>query len=1689
VTLEITVLGRVDALVDGQPLPLGGSKQRAVLALLALRANRTVSADDLIDGLWGDRPPASAAKNVQHYISRLRKALDANGAQATIVTRGRGYELQLPADAVDAARFERLVERARRESGEGIVDGAAQGALDLWRGAPLADVAEEPFAAPEIRRLEELHLRAIELAIDAELAAGRHAEVIPRLEALIADDPLNERFHAQRMLALYRSGRQSDALEAYQRAREKLIGEIGIEPGPELRRLQEAVLAQDPGLDPPLPKEELAAQLDRGSPILAGRERELRWLRVRWEEARASQARVAMLCGPSGIGKTRLAGELATELQRDGAAVLYVGGGGVSEDALATVGRARESGRPTLLVLDDADEIRPLLLEAAASLARESGAPPLMMLVLHRDDQGPPAFAGMLEAGSAQRLVLGPLRADALAEIAELYAPAGGVQMPLDMLSAASEGVPARVHRVASEWAREDAAERLVETVDHAASERGDLRIAEARVADEVADLQNASERARLYLVEEPPGPEEALVCPFRGLAPFDAAHADYFFGRERLVAGLVARLVGSTLLAVVGPSGSGKSSLVRAGLLPALATGVLPGSERWRQVLMRPGEHPLEELGRALGRVAPAGGLNGDDPFAVALDELAPGERLVLAVDQLEEMFTACRDEGERAAFAEALAVAASDPDERVVVVLTIRADFYGRFAEYQALSPQISGNQLLVGPMSREELRRAIELPARRAGLRVEPRLVSALIADVADEPGGLPLLSTALLELWEDRDGRTLRLATYEAKGGVSGAVARLAERAYQRLSEPQRERARAILLRLADAEEAALVRRRVPLSELEIGRDEQAAAALEVLTDSRLVTVDEGAVEVAHEALLTEWPRLRSWLEEDAEGRRLHQHLIHAAAEWRGAERDPAELYRGARLTSALDWAAGHEPELNELEREFLEEGGAASEREAERRRRTNRRLTALLAGVGVLLAAAVVAGVIAISERQSARSAARAETAQRLGAEALNEDAPDRAVQLASAGIALADSIATRSNLFTVLQRIPPAMLGVLGGTGDAQVYAVAASPDGRLLAIGDAAGTVTIFDASSRRPLGKYQLGEGPGGGLVQTLTFSPDGRTLAITGHEPPDQPPGALLDLIDPRTQERTARIVLPPFPDPPVHTIANVAFPHTGHDLIVIQQPDHGPSTLRRVNVRTGEIEGRPLRVGRVGSPLGLFPAIDGRRVFFTSSHTDETWEIDSRTLRVVRRYPVGDEVGAVSPDGNTFALGSADGTVRLVHRRSGAVRRFTGRHQGAILRLAFTPDGRKLVSSDEGGGVIVWDVAEAEISEELTARTPCSTGPRSACDGVYGLALSPDGRTLYSGADDGQVILWDLSGDRRLIRSFPVDPPFANIDTPRGLALSPDGETLALTHKDGRVDLIDTRTLRRRDSVRAIRGFAAAVAFSPDGSLLAVAGEDGQITLWDAGTLAPAGQLRGLRADSQALAFSPDGKLLASAEVDGEHPRVRIWNMGSRTLTAFRSETLAPSLAFSPDGRLIAAATASERGTEIRDARSAQLVKRLPAPGVSRSVAFSPDGSLLAVGQYDGTGLLYSTESWEPVGGPLEGHNERITYVDFSPDGRTLATASADGTVGLWDVGTRQPIGAPLTVEPNTFAAAALSPVDSRLFAVSTRGPGVSFDTAPEAWRRHACTITGGGLTPEQWEEIVPEQDYIEVCPAG
>jgi WD40 repeat protein/DNA-binding SARP family transcriptional activator len=1647
--MDFRILGPLEALDEGRTVALSGSKQRALLALLLLHPNETLTRDRLIDELWGEHPPDTATKTVQVHVSRLRKTLGAaagNGANGLLVTRDHGYELTLAEEQLDARQFERLLAEGSEELRAGrpeLAVPALERALSLWRGPALADLAYEPFVQREIARLEDLRIDALEQLIDAKLALGRHTEVIGQLETLIGEHPYRERLHAQLMLALYRSERQADALQAYQSARSTLVGELGIEPGERLRALEQGILNQDPQLELPVVEPvELPPELDI-STLLAGRETELGWVQEHWSTARRGGGRLVLIAGARGIGKTRLVAELAGEVQRDGGAVGYVSGNSGSDDAEEALAAAKAARRPTLLVFDDVDRAGERQVRALSGLAKKLAGLPVLVVATSVDS----GLATRVRADAT--LDLGPLDDGGVLAVARLYAGArDDAEVPVEQLAEVSGGIPLRVHRAAGEWARVEASRRLSVAAERAREERTGLRAAEDEVAGNVVELQAVRERAEL-------GDRKRVVaCPFKGLGLFDVEDAEVFFGRERLVAEMVARLAGAPLMGVVGPSGSGKSSALRAGLLAALSGGVLPGSEHWALALLRPGAHPLRALEQATAESPRQG-------------------RLVIAVDQFEEVFTACRDESERAAFVDALVACARDPRRRALVLVAVRADFYGRCAAYPELSRLLGANHVLVGPMRRDELRRAIELPARRAGLQVEPELVDALLADVEGEPGALPLLSTSLLELWQRRDGRRLRMSAYQHAGGVHGAVARLAESVWERLEPERRDAARRILLRLAgEGEGEAVVRRRVPLAELEAERDEAVADVLAVLGSERLVTIGEGEVEVAHEALLREWPRLRGWLEQDAEARRLHRHVTLAAREWDAGGRDPGELYRGARLASALDLAAEHGDALNRLEREFLDEARLVSERESVRARRMNRSLRMLLAGALVALVAAGVLGLVALDQRGDARRTATVAEAERLGAQALTVDELDRALLLARTGVALEASVATRGNLLAALLRVPRGSLGVMPDVRDNAIYGIALSPRGDRIAIGDHVGEVRLFDARTRRELASYRLQQG----LVQRLAFSPDGATLAVVGQEPENEPPGALIDLLDARTLERRQRIVLPPPPQGGV-AAASPVFTADGSGLAVLQNPFEVPQShaVFRVDLDRGAVVGRPFRF-----PGGAFdPAYssDRRRLFVTSEPEDVTYELDTADLRVVARHPVGGSAVTLHPDEDLLAVGAADGSVRFVDLPSGRVHRLAGKHAAKVSAMAFSADGRTLVSGDSHGGLIAWDAEHRVLRERLEGHAA----------EVSTIVTTPDGRTaITAGSNDGKVAFWDLDDSRRLVRGVPLARRFvADESTPRGVAVSPDDRTLAVTHEDGTVELLDTSTLEPRAVLEAFDELALATDFSPDGRLLAVAGDKGELRLWDARTLKPVRRLEGLHSWTQAVAFSPDGRLVAAGDYDEDNPRLLIWDAGSGRRTAFESDFHAAQLTFSPDGRLLAAA-GREQGVEVRDVASGRLVGKPPLDEMARSVSFSPDGKLLFVGQYNGTGIFFSTRDWQPAGLGIRGHGQRILNARFTPDGRTLATSSADGTVQFWDVASRRSIGAPLVVERDVFVAFVLSRDGSYLYALPTGTEGMRLTLAPRLWRDLACAIAGRELTRREWEEVLPDRPYREVC---
>jgi WD40 repeat protein/DNA-binding SARP family transcriptional activator len=1714
--MEFRVLGPLEAIgEDGRPVRLGGQRERALLALLLTRPNQVVSMDALVDGVWGGQPPRSAEKTLQSHVVRLRRTLEParpRGAPGQVlVTREPGYQLHVAPQALDAARFEQLVRQGRGQLAAGDPRAGAatlRRALSLWRGPAFQEFEDTGFARAEAGRLGELRLGAIEDRVHADLAAGRDRELVAELEGLVSQQPLRERLWAGLLLALYRAGRQADALRAYQRARAMLVEELGIEPSAELRRLEAAILAQDPALDlvPAARQAQEVLELPgplalAGTPCL-GRATELAVLEDAWKQLTRERGGAVFVGGPAGIGKTRLAAELAHQVHEQGALVGYgrcapppapplqplaqvlsgVGAqlgelGGAAGDgsaaelgvALAALLQDKAAGRALLVVADELHLADPTVLEALQHLLGAGAAGPLVVLGLYRDDQAAPALGALLESvdpdpGGAWQLRLGPLGAEAVAGIAALYAGEAVAAEVVSGLCRDTGGVPLLVHRAARGWATARASGRLDAAASRGAAGRGQLRAAETEIAEGVVDLQR--------LRQPPPerAGDRAVVCPYKGLARFEPSDAEFFCGRERLAAELVARLVGAGLLGVVGPSGSGKSSLLRAGLLPALREGVLPGSQRWRQVLMRPGEHPMRELARLLD-------VGDDGPgmlLRVAAQCTRADGRLLLVVDQFEEVFTACQDPTERASFLDEL-LAAAGAEQGAVVVVGLRADYYGRCAEHAGLAAQLGASQVLVGPMRPGELRRAIELPAERAGLRVEPALTQAMVADVAGEPGGLPLLSTALLEGWERRQGRTLTLVGYYERGGVHGAVARLAERAWLTLGPQEQAAARRILLRLAGpGEGAAVTRRRVALAELEPKRDQHTARALQVLTARRLLTASEATVEVAHEALLREWPRLRGWLEDDVQGRALHRHVIGAAQEWEAAGRDPGELYRGARLTGALDWARDHHADLNEVERDFLDASRAAAEREvadarrrAEHEARSSRRLRMLLVGLAGVLALALAAGTLATVQRGRAQDAARIADARRLGAQALVEGDLDRSLLLAAEAVRLDDSVDTRGALLTSLLRSPEAVRVLRGGGNRLQELAV--SPDGRTLAAVDNMGFVYLWDTRTGRRVGGPF---GPNQGNFNVPVFSPDGRILATGGAV---ENGGLVLWDVASRTISRRLASK---------DDIASAAFSPNGS--ILAAGTVHG--SLLFWKAATGEQLGPVLHSHHPpeqGQGPGVSLAFAHRSAtLYTSAQDGKTivWDVAHR--RPVRTLPIGGNL-AVSPNGKTLALGQQDGSISLADAATGQRLKVLTGHTAAVARLAFSPDGATLASVSDDRTAIVWDVATREARETLHGHAGW----------VHGVAFSPDGRTLYTSSLDDSVIAWDLTRTRGLARQLTGAAGHVT-----GVAFSPrDRNLLALVRDDGPATLWDTARRAQVGELPVSGGFVNTVAFSPNGGLLAAENHtDGNVVLFDVATRTRVGQPlhppyhgpfvpRYSSRDVNAMAFSPDGKLLATAGNDGA---MVLWDLAThapigRPLRPHPGFTV-NAVAFSPDGRMLASGIDDGTVLLTRVPDGTMMHKLTVTEGPSTTaLAFSPDGTTLATGAVNGKVRL-----WDPRTGAA-----RRTWVAqagfvlstvYSPDGTVLATSGTDGTAALWDVRSAKQIGTPLNGPSQRWGMAVFDATGHTLATALQDGTVLLWNVDPRSWLERACAVAGRDLTSQEWAEFLPGRPYQPPC---
>ncbi|HEX6131314.1 MAG TPA: AAA family ATPase, partial [Actinomycetota bacterium] len=1119
----------------------------------------------------------------------------------------------------------------------------------------------------------------------------------------------------------------------------------------------------------------------------------------------------------------------------------------------------------------------------------------------------------------------------------------------------------------------------------------------------------------------EPPG---ASRNPYKGLRPFTEIDAEDFFGRRGLVGRLVALLnddgPGSRFLAVVGPSGSGKSSVVRAGLVPAILAGAVGVLDRCVIATMHPGVHPIEELESALLAVAsqrPPNLLHQLESGPRGLLDVAaavapPDAEILLVVDQFEEAFTLTRREEERELFLEALRVAAADPSSRLRVVVTLRADHFDRPLAHPRFAELLGARHVTVPPLTADEMEQAIRLPAEGVGARPDPGLVAAIVSDVANQPGALPLVQHALTEIFQRRvDGR-LTLEAYAEIGGVGGALSATADRLVDDIAPGRRELVRQIFLRLVTLGEGRPdTRRRVARSELTMldADPEPIEAILDAFGRHRLLTFDrepatrEPTVEIAHEALLTGWARLRGWIDAAREDLRRERRLARAAAEWHAAGRDPSFLMSGARLEQLEAWASTTTVALGLHEREYLAastqlrerreaEDRARAERERGIERRSQRRLRGLVAvlAVGALVASGLT--VVATREREEASRQSRLATGRELAASSVAnlEVDPERSILLALEAIRT-----TRAADGTVLPEAEEALHRAM--TASRVVLsvpdiggAVDWNPDGSTFVTEgpDESGIVDVRDAVTGASVLAF-----PGHDLdVNMAVFAPDGATLATTGDD-------GDVRVWDAGTGDEVWGF------DGPTGVVRVPSFSPDG-SLLAAPFADEG--VVRVWNIETRELV-QELR--GLGPEESTAFSADGRRLAVTS-WTGAVVVVDVTSGDRVVELDAGNDVLDVdwSPDGRWIATGDRGGIVRIWDARSFEGRRRLFGHTDEVTTVDWSPDSSRIVTGGADGFAKVWRIRD-DATEELFS---FSTGG----GGIYA-TFSPDGRSVLTGEQSiGRATIWDVG-----IRG---DAELANVPVPGlfgGVTFMADGAGVAASNGDGSVTIWDPATgdgiatLGRRDpSFGPLHGGRASCVIhtlepSPDGDLLAGAGLCTPVfdvatgeTVYD--HVAPVGF-------TTDVAWAPGGDLLAIAE--GDRDVTIVDRTGERVgEVSEEPDFFIEPAAFSADGELLATGRLRETRPDpdatrvaVWDWRRGELVTSIPAWPMS--LAFAPTGDRIAIAS-----LFSVAEIWDARTGAklatLSGHRGVVNDVAFGPDGSTVATAGSDGTVRIWDAAT-------------------------------------------------------------------------------
>ena len=1378
----LRITGRAEAL---------GRRERIVLATLAVQRPEVAAHDQLAYTLWPEGAPPTSAKVIQGCVSRLRGLL---GGDA-ITTHDSGYRLEGTV-VTEADRFTQRVARGRELLQLGQADRAAYAldeALREWGGDPYVEIAHWGPAEAASAQLREEWAIAEEFHVDALLTSGDVARALPIATTLVAQAPFREHRWAQLALANYRAGNQAEALEVLRTCRATLRDELGIDPGVEITRLEEAVLRQEV-----------------------------------------------------------------------------------------------DTSRPTRDAVGDAD-------------------------------------------------------------------------------------------------------------------------------------------------------------CPWPGLAAYGPDDASSFFGRDAELAAALSVLATRGVLAVVGPSGVGKSSFVGAGVVAT-----------------------LRGRGRSVHDLVPAAGVG-----LPACD--------VLVIDQAEEVFglaPSARDA--------LLRQLAGHPGQ---IVVAMRADRMAEVGSYPILARIMEQGLFILGGLSAEGLATVIEQPAAQRGLLVEPGLMDLFLRDLQESPVALPQFSHALAETWSRREGRTLTVAGYRTSGGVGGALANTAEDVYAALPEARQPVLRSLMLRLVVVGDDAERRRaRVPKHDL----NETHKSVLDLLVRARLLTIDDSAVTVTHEALIDGWPRLRGWLDEDVDGRRVFHHLTTSARAWEQLGRPDSELYRGVRLIGAVAWSERADVELAPIERVFLDASSAHSDAEAARLakqvRRQARANRILRAGAGVIaaaLAVAVVLGVLAVRQGRradqkanEAQGAALAQTAVAVGAVALDTDDPQLALLLAAAAQQLAPSSGTAFNLAAAVADRPELIR---------TVTVPSASALGRMAVTGDRVvtedrrHTVRSFTASLV-PDVSYQAGDRHLDTMDVPIAATPQVVAVAAAPEDP------VAIRLLDPATLTELPRqlrgvpagVVVQ---DLAVSRDGNYLGASLGH-LVINSETDGG---VDRVLAKVWDLtSGQP--VGRQIEPPLSFTRLavsDDGATLFTSN------PVSAYDVETGRQRWQGNEAwtGDVDARGRVVAAFTEDGAaVQLLNSDSGLTRRTLTGQTGALQNVSFSPDGSTLAATSADGLAIVWDTRTGRTIHRF------DTGAGAAS----GVSYSPDAKTLYVGKPlTREVQAWDLSGDRRFLSriGFSQIAPygFGMVELSAGATRIARGGWRP-DPADASLGLFDTRTGVEVHPELIDQSWNAGGGWSPDERQFVTGYDDGWVQLINGVSGRETGRRKALPSDIVGTAFAGDEHVVA-ADVEGN-----VALLGTLPLARQGKVVTLPekpyALAASPDGHTALVLTA---GTEWRpdwgievtrwysvDLNSGTIVRHGDLTVRNGSVvALSPDGLTAAIGGRDGELEVIDLATGEPVHPAVSGVRGDIISVAFSADGSQVLTTSTGPDVAVWNADTGElqsrfplPVGQQVTSAEQRDGGVVL------VAAIS--GDTYEWDPSPRAAIDYVCGVAGRDLTEQEWRDAFGELAYRSTC---